>query len=641
MNKIFFVSTLIVLFLSVTTIDCRQKTSYNNMAIKIADSFIELHPDTVAYKNEAKSHKWNYEQGLILTAFYKLYKLTGEHKYLNYIKKNIDYYVENDGTIKTYKFNDLTLDNISPGRVLLYLYKETKEEKYKKAADTLRRQLELQPRTVSGGFWHKKIYPNQMWLDGLYMAEPFYALYSKMFNEPKAFEDVTKQFLLVRNHLKDEKTGLYYHGWDESKKQKWADPVTGTSPSFWGRSIGWFMMGLVDVLDYLPKDQKNRDDLIRMLRDASESLLKYRDEKTGLWYQVVDQGSRDGNYIEASSSSMYGYVFVKGANEGYLDKKFYKIAQESFNNILKYLVTYDNEGRFYINNIASVGGLGGNPYRDGSFEYYINEPKRTNDFKGYGPFMLLAIELAKNEKSEIGKTVGLDYYYNNEWKDGKRYHYIWEDTTYSGYSELGKIIKGLGAQITSLTDAPTKKNLSKLDIYIIVDPDTPKETEKPNYIESDARKTISDWVSNGGILVLLANDSLNCEFTHLNLLAEQFGIHFNGDSKNRVTGKNFDMGKIDEFLNQPIFKNVKKIYIKELSTLRLSGNAKPVLTDKDGIIMAISKFGDGYVFAVGDPWFYNEYIDNRKLPVGFENFKAAKNLFDWLFNVKLYNQCVN
>ena len=543
MNKIFFVSTLIVLFLSVTTIDCRQKTSYNNMAIKIADSFIELHPDTVAYKNEAKSHKWNYEQGLILTAFYKLYKLTGEHKYLNYIKKNIDYYVENDGTIKTYKFNDLTLDNISPGRVLLYLYKETKEEKYKKAADTLRRQLELQPRTVSGGFWHKKIYPNQMWLDGLYMAEPFYALYSKMFNEPKAFEDVTKQFLLVRNHLKDEKTGLYYHGCDESKKQKWADPVTGTSPSFWGRSIGWFMMGLVDVLDYLPKDQKNRDDLIRMLRDASESLLKYRDEKTGLWYQVVDQGSRDGNYIEASSSSMYGYVFVKGANEGYLDKKFYKIAQESFNNILKYLVTYDNEGRFYINNIASVGGLGGNPYRDGSFEYYINEPKRTNDFKGYGPFMLLAIELAKNEKSEIGKTVGLDYYYNNEWKDGKRYHYIWEDTTYSGYSELGKIIKGLGAQITSLTDAPTKKNLSKLDIYIIVDPDTPKETEKPNYIESDARKTISDWVSNGGILVLLANDSLNCEFTHLNLLAEQFGIHFNGDSKNRVTGKNFDMGK--------------------------------------------------------------------------------------------------
>ena len=519
MNKIFFISVLII-FLSAITLDCRQKefTPDDNMAIKIADSFIDLHPDTVAYKNEAKSYKWNYEQGLMLTAFYKLYKLTGDHKYLDYIKKNIDYYVENDGTIKTYKMSGFTLDNISPGRVLLYLYKETKEDKYKKAADTLRKQLELQPRTMSGGFWHKKIYPNQMWLDGLYMAEPFYALYSKMFNEPKSFDDIAKQFLLVRDHLKDEKTGLYYHGWDESKLQKWADPVTGTSPSFWGRSIGWFMMGLVDVLDYFPKDNKYRNDLIKILQNLSESLLKYKDEKTGLWYQVVDQGDRKGNYIEASSSSMYGYVFAKGADKGYLNKKFYEIAREAFNNILKNLVTYDDEGHFYLNNIASVGGLGGNPYRDGSFEYYIDEPKRSNDFKGYGPFMMLATELERNEKPGRSKTVGLDYYYNNEWRDGKRYHYVWEDTTLSGYSELGKIIKGLGAQITSLTDAPTKKSLSNIDIYIIVDPDTPAETKKPNYIEREARKVIKDWVSNGGTLVLLANDSLNCEFTHLNLL---------------------------------------------------------------------------------------------------------------------------
>ena len=636
MNKTFLLSVLTFLFLSITTIDCRQKESMlnTNMAIKIADSFMELHPDTVAYKNEAKSYKWNYEQGLILTAFYNLYKLTGDHKYLDYIKRNIDYYIENDGTIKTYKMKDYNLDNISPGRVLLYLHKEAKNIKYKKAADVLRKQLELQPRTVSGGFWHKERYPNQMWLDGLFMAEPFYTHYSKMFNEPKSFDDIAKQFLLIRTHLKDEKTGLYYHGWDESKLQKWADPVTGRSPNFWGRAMGWYMMALVDVLDYFPKDHKDRNDLVKILKDLSESLLKYKDNKTGLWYQVVDQGNREGNYIEASSSAMYAYAFAKGANQGYLDKKFYSVAQESFNNIIKHLITYDDEGHFFLNNVASVGGLGGNPYRDGSFEYYISEPKRTNDFKGYGPLMLLAIEL---EKSENSKTVGLDYYYNNEWKNGKRYHYVWEDTTNSGYSELGKIIKGLGAKITSLTDAPTKESLSKIDIYIIVDPDTPNETERPNYIGGDAKKTIKDWVNKGGILVLLANDSLNSEFTHLNLLAEQFGIHFNGDSKNRVTGNNFDMGKVDEFPDHPIFKDVKKIYIKELSTLRLSRNAKPVLTDSDGVIMAVSKLGDGYVFAVGDPWFYNEYIDNRKLPAGFENFKAAKNLFDWLFNIKLHN----
>lgn len=237
-----------------------------------------------------------------------------------------------------------------------------------------------------------------------------------------------------------------------------------------------------------------------------------------------------------------------------------------------------------------------------------------------------------SEKTENNKIVGLDYYYNNEWKGDKRFHYIWEDTTFSGYSELGEIINDLGAETISLLNIPTEENLSDVDIYIIVDPDTPKETKEPNYIEEKERKVIKEWVGKGGILVLLANDSLNSEFTHLNLLAEQFGIHFNGDSKNRVTGRNFDMGKIDKFPDHPVFKDVKQLYLKELSTLNLSGDAKPVLTDDDGVIMAISKFGKGHVFAVGDPWFYNEYIDNRKLPDGFENFKAARNLFKWLLN---------
>jgi unsaturated rhamnogalacturonyl hydrolase len=236
-----------------------------------------------------------------------------------------------------------------------------------------------------------------MWRDGLYMAEPFYAFYAETFDETKIFDDVTKQFLLIEKYLKDEKTGLYYHGWDESKIQKWADPVTGKSPSYWGRAIGWFTMAFVDVLDYLPADYPNRADLIEILQNLSESLLKYRDSKTGLWYLVIDQDSREGNYIEGSSSSMFAYAFAKGANKGYLDKKFYDIAEESFHSIIKNIVTYDDEGSFYLNNIASVGGLGGNPYRDGSFEYYTSEPKRTNDFKGYGPFLLTAIELHRGK----------------------------------------------------------------------------------------------------------------------------------------------------------------------------------------------------------------------------------------------------
>jgi unsaturated rhamnogalacturonyl hydrolase len=292
---------------------------------------------------------------------------------------------------------DFNIDNISPGRVLLHLYAETKNEKYKKAADTLLKQLELHPRTKSGGFWHKKIYPYQMWLDGLYMAQPFYTRYAGMFNKQEIFDDVANQFLLIEKNLKDEKTGLYYHGWDESKEQEWSDSVIGRSPNYWGRAMGWFMMALVDVLDYFPEDHPGRENIINIFKNLSENLIKYRDEETKLWYQIVDQGSREGNYIEASSSSMYIYAFAKGVNNGYIDKKYFDIAIESFNAILKHLVTYDDEGHFYLNNIASVGGLGGKPYRDGSFEYYISEPKRTNDFKGYGPFLLTAIEIQRGE----------------------------------------------------------------------------------------------------------------------------------------------------------------------------------------------------------------------------------------------------
>lgn len=397
-KKIYFFA--LTVSLAAITSNCQQEKSENILPVRMADSFIDLHPDTVAYPAEAKSYKWNYEQGLMLDAFYQLYKLTGDEKYFGYIKKNIDYYVSDDGTIKTYKMKDFNIDNISPGRVLLHLFYETKNEKYKKAADSLLKQLELHPRTKSGGFWHKKIYPYQMWLDGLYMAEPFYTRYAVMFNKPEIFDDVAKQFLLIEKNLKDEKTGLFYHGWDESKEQKWADPVTGRSPNYWGRAIGWFMMALVDVLDYFPEDHPQRENIVNLFKNLSRSLINYRDEKTKLWYQIVDQGGREGNYIEASSSAMYTYALAKGANKGYLEKKYFDTAVESFNGILKHLVTYDDEGHFYLNNIASVGGLGGNPYRDGSFEYYISEPKRTNDFKGYGPFLLSAIEIQRGESQD-------------------------------------------------------------------------------------------------------------------------------------------------------------------------------------------------------------------------------------------------
>ena len=257
----------------------------------------------------------------------------------------------------------------------------------------------------------------------------------------------------------------------------------------------------------------------------------------------------------------------------------------------------------------------------------FDKPELVSKFK--------ALHHSKSNVLKKEKVVGLDYYFNDEWKkdkDGKeaQYHYIWEDTANSGYSELGTVIKNLGAGTSELHIAPTLDNLKKFSIYIIVDPDTPQENPHPNYIDDASIKNIVDWVKAGGVLALFANDKGNCEFEHLNKLAGNFGIHFNEDSRNDVVGKNFDMGKFDNLPNHPIFKDVNKIYLKEISTLKISPPAKSVLTDKGEVIMASSKLGKGLVFAVGDPWLYNEYINNRKLPVEFENEKAAVNLFTWL-----------
>ncbi len=369
-----------------------QNTNFSSE--KYVDNFIGLYPDTAAYKNELKSYKWNYEQGLVFEAIYQVWKQTNNNKYIEYVKKNIDYYVMEDGSIKTYVLDNYNIDNVAPGRVLLHLYEITKLEKYKKAADTLLKQLKTHPRTSEGGFWHKKIYPNQMWLDGLYMAEPFYTEYSKTFGISENYNDIAKQYLLIHKNLYDSKTGLYYHGWDESKKQKWADSVKGTSPNFWGRSLGWFIMSLADVLDTFPKDHADRIKLENIFKNLAAAVLKYQDKDSKLWFQIVDKGEKKGNYIETSSSLMFIYSFAKGFNTGLLDKIYFDAAKEAFNKLEqnKIRISYN---KMYLTNVCSVGGLGGNPYRDGSFEYYISEPQRENDFKGYGVLILAANELNK------------------------------------------------------------------------------------------------------------------------------------------------------------------------------------------------------------------------------------------------------
>lgn len=382
-------------FLQRTLVNNQTKIENKNWSERIADSFVKRNPKFIVYDENPTIQKWNYEQGLMLNAFRQMYYHTKNKFYFEYIKNNLDLNVQGDGSITTYKVDEYNIDQIGPGRALLFTYQMTKEEKYEKAADLLFHQLQTHPRTKSGGFWHKKIYPWQMWLDGLYMAEPFYAEYSSLFNQPKNYDDIIHQFELIYEKTYDPKTGLLYHAWDESKEQKWANKETGQSPHFWGRALGWYLMAIVDVLDYLPKNYEKRNSLIEKLKTLSNTLIKYRDEKTKCWYQIIDLPVRKPNYVEASATAMFIYSFSKGANKDYLDKKYLNYAFESWQGMIKEFVYIDEKGLINLDKTCQGAGLGGKPYRDGSFEYYMSEKIRINDYKGYGPFWLSAIELEK------------------------------------------------------------------------------------------------------------------------------------------------------------------------------------------------------------------------------------------------------
>ena len=346
-----------------------------------------------------KTPKWSYPNGLVLKGAEELYKKNGKKEYFDYIKGYAEEMVNADGSIKTYKIKNYNIDMLNSGNVLLYLYSVDKQDKYLKALQLLRSQLNDHPRTSEGGFWHKQIYPHQMWLDGLYMGEPFYANYTQMFDKGdsanKAYDDIVNQFDLIQKHLKDPKTGLLYHGWDESKEQAWADKQTGLSPNFWGRAMGWYGMAIVDVLDFLPQNHPGRARLISYLNSYSEALVKVQDSKTGLWYQVLDKGGEKGNYLEASASSMFVYTFAKGARKGYLPTSYKTIAKKGYDGIIKNLISVEKDGTVNLNQNCAVAGLGGTPYRSGTYEYYVNEEIRSNDPKGTGPFILASLELEK------------------------------------------------------------------------------------------------------------------------------------------------------------------------------------------------------------------------------------------------------
>lgn len=580
---------------------------------------------------------WNYELGTLLEGIDAVWLNTADARYYNYIKGSVDQFVGSDGSIATWKPEENQLDDILLGRQLLLLYGVTRDSRYAKAAALLYQQLMHQPRTPSRGFWHKQRYPDQMWLDGLYMAEPFYAEYASTFHHPEAFSDITQQFVLMNEHARDPKTGLLYHGWDESKQERWANKKTGLSSQFWARGMGWYMMAQVDSLAYYPEEDAGRQQLIAQLEREAAAVAKYQDGASGLWYEVLDKAGAKGNYLESSASCMFVYALAKGVRRGYLPSPYLDNAERGYRGILSHFIQTGRGEDVSLTGTVKGAGLGGDPYRDGSYDYYISEKTATNDPKGVGAFLLASTEMEDAADAKLGRgdTVLLDAWFNSQKRPdafGKQvyFHYKWSDQSNDGYSLFGHIFRNDGAATRSLYTAPTVTTLDRAQVYIIVSPDIPVKNPNPRYMRPEDAAQIADWVKAGGVLMILENDPANADLDHLNLLAERFGIHFNSVLRKHVVGANWEMGKIVVNGGGAIFHEPHTVYMKDVCTISVKSPAVSQLADNGDILMATAKYGKGTVFANVDPWLYNEYTDGRKLPATYDNYAAGKELVRWI-----------
>jgi len=603
-------------------------------SVRMADAAIAKWP-TCDTSGRGGPH-WIYETGTLLEGMDDVWHATADPKYYTYIKSCVDAMVDKDGNVATYNGKQNALDDVLMGRMALLMYNVTLEKRYYIAAKTMRAQLAQQPRTEAGGFWHKQRYPNQMWLDGLYMAEPFYAEYAKVFQEPKDFDDIALQFEVSEKHLRDPKTGLLYHGWDESKQQKWADPATGDSPEFWSRGMGWYLMALVDVLDYFPESNPEHAKLVAILNRLADAVAKQQDAKTGLWYQVTNKPNGKGNYLESSSSAMFVYAMNKGVRNQELPWRFHAIAQKGYEGILTHFIQTDASGQVHMTQIVGSAGLGGDPYRSGTYDYYVGEKVVSDDAKGIGAFLMASTEAdrAKTVKLGLGDVAMVDAWYNSQTRvnaagQTESFHYKWGDEANSGYAFWGHDFHTYGVKTETLAAAPTLENLKHAQIYIIASPDIPAKNPNPHYVAPQDVRELTAWVKQGGVLVLMSNDGASTEFEHFNTLAGAFGIHFNPVDNNQVPGHDEEMGRLLIPDDNPIF-TPKKIFMKEICSITPTAPAKGIMTWQGNTVMAVAKLGKGTVYAVVDPWLYDEYTDGRKIGMEYEDNAAAKELVRWL-----------
>lgn len=335
---------------------------------------------------------WNYMDGCMIKAILELYHITQNSLYLEFADHFIDHFVREDGSIVSYDPKEHNLDNVNAGKTLFDLYKLTGKEKYRKGMDTVYSQLKEQPRTSTGNFWHKEIYPNQIWLDGLYMAQPFYMQYEVEYNGCKNCMDIISQFRNVHKLMRDSRNGLYYHAYDDSRSMFWCDKVTGLSDNFWLRALGWFAMALIDTMEIMPKTMiAEKEELNQIYRELIDSMLPYQDEETGMWYQVVNRGGIAPNYLETSGSAIFAYAIMKSVRLGYLPESYRAFGEKAFYGTCEKYLSEEN-GELQLDGICLVAGLGNVEHREGTFDYYMREPVVKNEAKGVAPLILAYIE---------------------------------------------------------------------------------------------------------------------------------------------------------------------------------------------------------------------------------------------------------
>ena len=594
-------------------------------------------------------HIWSYEEGTLLDGVLAEWKVTGDGRLFAYVKDAVDRAVDKNGAIhvdvdKPFPADQHTLDDIEMGRSVLAVYNVLQKPNYYEAAKYLRDQVQAQPRNTDGGYWHKDIYPNQMWLDGAYMAEPFMANYARTFEQSREMDGAATQLLLMHQKMTDKQTGLMKHGWDPTMKMAWADKKTGLSPEVWSRAMGWYAMGLVDVLEVMPASDPQRAALEETAQRTLAAIARYQDPASGLWWQVTDKGGEKGNYLEASGSCMFVYALAKAMREGVIPMQYGENVERGWAGIQKQFVKPDGT----LSGTVLVAGLGGTPYRSGTYDYYVNDPVGDNDSKGVGSYLLALSEMTQRQRAgdllnaAHGKTVLVDAWFNSQVRklpDGKeeRFHYKWDDEANSGYSVWGNMFKQYGMFAEELDHAPRAEDLKGVSIYVIVSPDIPALNPNPHFMDKDSADAIEAWVKAGGELVLMENDSEHADQAHLDLLSDRFGIHYNTVTRNREIGDSY----ANTMVNIPagtggIFTDAHKATMKEVCTITVTAPAQAILTDKGAmeekgdVFMAVAHVGKGLVYANVDPWVYNEYTDGRKAPLEEDNFASGLELTKWL-----------